>query len=113
MNLMEGTQIMSDEIFEKKLEFFLRSTGRLFPITPAQVEAFEKRNPTKPTTTFNADPMAILERGYRNYSLPTITVSPDTKTDIEGFRLAARNGKEISPEILRKMREDRERDENK
>jgi len=103
---------MSDEIFEKKLEFFLRSTGRLFPITPAQVEAFEKRNPTFPTTSLLADPMAILERGYRNYTLPT-TVSPDTLTENEGFRMAARNGKEISPETLRKMREDREKDENK
>lgn len=112
MNNPEGLLIMSDEIFEKKLEFFLRSTGRLFPITPAQVEAFEKRNPTYPTTTTQADPMAILERGYRNYTLPT-TVSPDTLTDNEGFRMAARNGKDISPEILRKMREDREKDENK
>ena len=111
MNLTDGTQFMSDEIFEKKLEFFLRSTGRLFPITPAQVEAFEKRNPTYPTSTTHADPMAILARGYRNYTLP-ITVSPDTQTENEGFRMAARNGKEISPETLRKMREDREKDEN-
>lgn len=112
MNLTEGTQIMSDEIFEKKLEFFLRSTGRLFPITPAQVEAFEKRNPNYPTTTLKADPLAILERGYINYTLPT-TESPDTFSEADGFRMAARNGKEISPEILRMMREDREKDENK
>ena len=112
MNNSEGPLTMSDEIFEKKLEFFLRSTGRLFPITPAQVEAFEKRNPTYPTTTAQADPMAILERGYRNYKLPT-TVSPDTLTENNGFRMAARNGKEISAETLRKMREDREKDENK
>lgn len=112
MNPTEGTQITSDEIFEKKLEFFLRSTGRLFPITPAQVEAFEKRNPTYPTTTTHADPLAILERGYRNYTL-TAAVSPDTLKENDGFRMAARNGKELSPEILRKMHEDREKDENK
>lgn len=110
MNPTEGTQIMSDEIFEMKMEFFLRSTGRLFPITPAQVEAFEKRNPTYPTT-FNADPMAILERGYINYSLPK--VSPDTLPDNEWLRKAARNGREIPTDILRKMKEDREKDENK
>jgi hypothetical protein len=103
---------MSDEIFEKKLEFFLRSTGKLFPITPAQVEAFEKRNPTYPAKTSKADPMAILERGYRDYTIP-ITVSPDTLKENDGFRMAARNGKEISSDILRKMREDREKDENK
>jgi hypothetical protein len=112
MNNSEGLLTMSDEIFEMKLEFFLRSTGRLFPITPAQVEAFEKRNPTYPTTSVKADPLAILARGYRNYTLPT-NVSPDTLADNDGFRMAARNGKEISPEILRKMREDREKDENK
>jgi len=112
MNTSKGITTMSDEIFEKKLEFFLRSTGRLFPITPAQVEAFEKRNPTYPTTTAQADPMAILKRGYIHYTLPT-TVSPDTLSENEGFRMAARNGKGISPETLRKMREDRKKDENK
>lgn len=111
MNNSEGLPIMSDEIFEMKLEFFLRSTGKLFPITPAQVEAFEKRNPTYPTATTHADPLAILERGYRNYTLPA-TVSPDTLIENDGFRMAARNGKDISPETLRKMREDREKDEN-
>ena len=112
MNLTEGTQIMSDEIFEKKLEFFLRSTGRLFPITPAQVEAFENRTPNYPTTTLNADPLAILERGYINYQIPKI-ITPDTLSEENGFRMAARNGKEISPETFRKMKEDREKDENK
>jgi hypothetical protein len=112
MNTSKGITTMSDEIFEKKLEFFLRSTGRLFPITPAQVEAFEKRNPTYPKNPSHTDPMAILKRGYINYKLPSI-VSPDTNSDTEGFRMAARNGKEISPEILRKMHEDREKDENK
>lgn len=112
MNNSEGLPTMSDEIFEMKLEFFLRSTGKLFPITPAQVEAFEKRNPTYPATTLKADPMAILERGYRDYTIP-ITVSPDTQKDNDGFRMAARNGKEISPDILRKMHEDREKDQNK
>ena len=111
MNPTEGTQIMSDEIFEKKLEFFLRSTGRLFPITPAQVEAFEKRNPTYPTSTFNADPMAILQKGYINYTLPKVTTY--TFPDNEWFRMAARNGREIPADILRKMKEDREKDENK
>ena len=111
MNPTEGTQIMSDEIFEKKLEFFLRSTGRLFSITPAQVEAFEKLNPTYPTTTFQTDPMAILERGYINYTLPK--VSPDTLPENDWLRMAARNGREIPADILRKMNEDREKDENK
>ena len=112
MNSSEGHLTMSDEIFEMKLEFFLRSTGRLFPITPAQVEAFETRNPTYPTTTTKADPLAILERGYRNYTLPT-TISPETLPENDGFRMAARNGKDLSPETLRKMREDRKKDENK
>ena len=112
MNNSEGLPTMSDEIFEMKLEFFLRSTGKLFPITPAQVEAFEKRNPPFPATSTKSDPMAILERGYRDYTI-TIDVSPDTLNDNDGFRMAARNGKEISPDILRIMREDREKDQNK
>lgn len=111
MNQTEGTLFMSDEIFEMKMEFFLRSTGRLFPVTPAQVEAFEKRKRTYPTHTVQADPMAILERGYINYSLPK--VSPDTIPENDWLRMAARNGREIPADILRKMKEDRDKDESK
>lgn len=57
--------------FEHKLEFFLRSTGRLFPITPAQVEAFEKHTANGSVIELPEmlrDPLAILERGYITYA---------------------------------------------
>lgn len=110
MNHTEGLQIMSDEIFEKKLDFFLRSSGRLFPITPAQVEAFEKQNPNHPTTTPLIDPISILQKGYMNFTLPTI--SEEFQPENEWQKMAARNGTTLSPETLRKMHEDRKNDEN-
>lgn len=39
----ETTRLTPDEkAFEHELENMLRSTGHLFPITPEQVEAFQK-----------------------------------------------------------------------
>lgn len=110
MNYTEGLQIMSDEIFEKKLEFFLRSSGRLFPITPAQVEAFEKQNPNHPSTTLLIDPIDILRRGHINYTLPK--QSEELQPENEWQAMAARNGTTLSPETLRKMHEDRKKDES-
>jgi hypothetical protein len=99
---------MSDEIFEKELDFFLRSTGRLFPVTPAQVEAYEQNMKPSPKTPASASPDEILKRGYIT-EIPTLKniASPSDHT----YRLAARNGNEIPDDVLRKMHDDREKDE--
>ena len=52
--------------FKKKLEFFLRSTGRLTPITPEQVKAFESNHEIKHAENLPT-PDEILKRGYQPY----------------------------------------------
>lgn len=110
MTIMKPTDAtMSDEIFEKELDFFLRSTGRLFPITPAQVEAYEQNMKPSPKTPASASPAEILKRGYIT-ELPKI-VKMTPSVDPSTYRAAARNGNEIPDDVLRKMHDDREKDE--
>ena len=107
MKTTEGNNLMSDEIFEKKLIFFLRSTGRLTPITPEQVDAFEKNHPI-PKMKKTHDLMEIIKKGYQPYPSPAITIVNEPESDY--YRAAARNGVEIDADILKKMHNDREKD---
>lgn len=107
MKTTEGNNLMSDGIFEKKLIFFLRSTGRLTPITPEQVDAFEKNHPI-PKMKKTTDPMEIIKRGYQPYHPQVTTAVNEPETDY--YRAAARNGVELDADTLRKMRDDRKRD---
>lgn len=101
-----------DKELSSKLEFFLRSTGRLFPITPAQVEAFEEYMASHPQLTpipqSELTPEEILQRGYVEY---TPKAKPVTEEDVYGnyFRAAARNKGDLTEDVLRKMKEDQER----
>ncbi|MFA5971917.1 MAG: hypothetical protein WC780_06170 [Lentimicrobiaceae bacterium] len=91
--------------FEKKLKSFLRSTGRLFPETPAQVDAFERRHTGNvKLPEFLKNPAEMLERGYMHPVRNTVnTVSePELTTN-----MAARKGMNLSDETLRRMAEDR------
>lgn len=91
--------------FEKKLKSFLRSTGRLFPETPAQVDAFERRHPGNvKLPDFLKNPAEILERGYMHPIRNTINMVSEPEQTIN---MAARKGMNLSEETLRKMAEDR------
>jgi hypothetical protein len=101
-----------EQKFSNKLEFFLRSTGRLFPVTPAQVEAFEEYiashpNPA-PLPEFKYSAEEILERGYIEYVPKAQQPKIEYPIDIPNMKMAARNSKGLSPEILRKMEEDQD-----
>jgi len=91
--------------FEKRLKSFLRSTGRLFPETPAQVDAFEHRhsgNVKLPEILKN--PAEMLEQGY----LYPIRNTMNTLNEPEPtMNMAARKGMNLSEETLHKMAEDR------
>ncbi len=59
----EATGLTSEEKeFESKLENMLRSTGYLFPITPEQVEAFEKLALNEEVPEDCSDPLASLNK---------------------------------------------------
>ena len=109
---METNDKSKDEArLKKKLTSMLRSAGYLFPITDAQVEAFEKLGLTEELPASLADPGAILRRGVVK-SIPLQQPKADERIVDSFQRLAARHGKELTPEILRKMQEDRSRDGN-
>jgi hypothetical protein len=104
-----------EQKFSRKLEFFLRSTGRLFPVTPAQVEAFEvymasHPNPV-PLPQFKLSAEEILERGYINYT-PKLKPVPENAYD-DDMKLAARNKGDLTEDILKMMREDQDKNKGK
>jgi len=82
-------------------------TGRIFPETPEQVDAFESRNPKKEKLPdLLSDPTAMLKRGFILQQADT----NKTMTEPENCTLesmAARKGLKISPETLQKMQVDR------
>lgn len=101
-----------EQKFSNKLEFFLRSTGRLFPITPAQVEAFEEYIANHPDPTplpeFKYSAEEILKRGYIEYVPKARPISAVDEYG-DGFKAAARNKGNLTEDILRKMKEDQEK----
>jgi hypothetical protein len=105
-----------EEKFSRKLEFYLRSTGHLFPVTPAQVEAFEEYMASHPDSTplpeFKLSAEEILKRGYVEYA-PKAKPIPAEDEYGEGFRAAARNKGELTVDIIKKMLEDEEKEKKK
>ena len=105
-----------EEKLSRKLEFYLRSTGHLFPVTPAQVEAFEEYMATQPNPAplpeFKLSAEEILQRGYVEY-VPKAKPFPVEDEYGEGIRAAARNKGDLTEEILKKMREDQEKGKKK
>jgi len=96
--------------FEKKLKSYLRSTGRLFPETPEQVDAFERRHPGNvklPESLKN--PADILQRGFMYPERETNQMVSEPETIIS---MAARKGVNLSDETIRKMTEDRQNARN-
>lgn len=90
---------------------FLRDTGRMFPVTPEQVDAFEQRHRKKEQIPeLLSDPIAILERGYIEYKNIVYTLTPTQPTQSQS--MAARSGLNLSADTLRKMEEDRQKAES-
>lgn len=98
-----------EKMFSRKLKHYLRCTGRLFPITADQVKAFEeytKNDIVPPLPPILRSAEAMLARGYIN-SIPTRGPEQETN-DNEGMKMAARNGGELSADVLRKLHDDQE-----
>lgn len=108
----EKTPNAEEQEFDRLMDFYLRSTGQLFPSTPAQVEAFEIYMSTLPAeakapATDLPTAAEILARGYQPYK-PVAEASTSTVDFTDDYALAARNGKQLSESTLRKMREETE-----
>jgi len=93
-----------------RLKHQLGALGILFPTTPEQVRVFKEMYVNKREAgCLYPDPMAIIEGDYRSgrfKEIPKAINLNDLKTDF--VKAAARNGKVIPEEVLRKMRRDRE-----
>jgi hypothetical protein len=101
-----------EQQFSRKLEFYLRSTGHLFPVTPAQVKAFGQYMAThpdhNPPSKIQLTAEEILQRGYVEY-VPKAKPAPGEEVYGDNFRAAARNKGHLTEDILRQMKEDQEK----
>jgi hypothetical protein len=94
---MEDQNKMIQEILENHPEDFLRSTGYLVPITPEQIEIFDELFPDAEIPESYYEPTE-----YPDNILNLTQAQPqDTR-----FVLAARKGKNLSDDTLKKMQED-------
>jgi|SRR5690554_2439059 len=92
----------------KKLIDLFKSKGLLFPSNDEEIEEFENSENILNETPLDWDnPSDILKRGYlklTNFNLENDTVSSD---EIQNLSRAAREGKEISEKVSKKMLEDK------
>ena len=99
--------------YEKALVKKMRLTGILAPLEADEIEAFDAikdqlKIPTLPDEI--SDPMKILARGFSE----PVDLSPEIDHGtVENLSMAARNGKEIPPQVLAQMLKDREDAEKK
>lgn len=97
--------------FEAELKSALRSSGKLFPITDAEMNHFLEHSEKMDVPAKYRTPDFIFTNNLRPvFHLPSL--DPDTSATISQWALAARNGKAIPSHILKKMQKDKE-DSNK
>lgn len=86
----------------------LRTSGYLLPTEESEIEAFERnleKDPNKPKDWEN--PLNIIVRGkIKNVKLKKFDIS---ETSIENLSMAAREGRDISVDVRKKMNEDRKK----
>lgn len=96
--------------FEASFEKSLKSLGYLFPTMEEEVASFEKNNKIEqiPVTYFSATELlskSKLPGIYKNLPI-------EENKSIENLARAARKGGDISEDILKKMKSDRDKAEN-
>jgi hypothetical protein len=102
---------LSDAEFVAALHAALRDEVKLFPCSVEEVEALTAQMnmdgvPTPDTEKFR---QLLRDTAQKVVELPRAhpITSQDVEADMENLAMAARNGKAISPEIRRRMNEDR------
>jgi hypothetical protein len=98
-----------EEMFERKLKNYMQSTGMLFPETEKQVDAFMQTEFDTDIPDCINDPMAILKRGYVQFTPRRLADEPIP--GIEDYKMAARNGKEISDDLKKRLEQEMEEDD--
>ena len=89
----------------KKIIELFKSKGFLFPSTSEEIEEFEKNNDLEMEILKDwNNPTDILKRGIVKLEKFDILTS---NLDISNLSIAAREGKEISEQIRKQMKEDK------
>lgn len=97
--------------FEAELKSALRSSGKLFPTTDAEMNHFLEHSEKVDVPAKYRTPDFLFSNNLRPvFHLPPS--APDTSATMSQWALAARNGRAIPSHILKKMQKDKE-DSNK
>ena len=98
-----------DKKLEQKLRSYLRTTGRLVPETPEEVEHLLLLMPelTQPQGTYE-EAMNILNNGFIDYQLEAPGPLTNEITNLEYGKAAARNAGKLTDDIRSMMDNDRE-----
>lgn len=104
---MEKKAKTYNEGFEGYLENALKSYGYLFPTTDNQMSCFEKNLEEFPLPKEFESPDFIFTKKEKKKIKKTITIPDNTEAE-RNWALAARDGKDISDDILLKMKKDKE-----
>lgn len=103
---------MSSNNYKVDLARVFRTNGYLLPANEDEVLAFEKHlEPIKETPRDWDDPIQIIKRG-KKYNIPISNSTPDNDT-VSNLAMAARDGKEITDAVRKKMNDDRRNSSNK
>ena len=104
---MYSSTNQNDKQFEQRLLRYLRSTGRMAPETPEEVEALLRLMPElEERAGTEEEALAVLRKGNTRYEFRS--PQPDvSEADPEFRRAAARNSGSITDEVQRQMDKDR------
>lgn len=108
---MKNKSIITDTDFENILGNSLRSQGLLFPGNNDQIEFFEKNIELCNIPDKLKSPDFVFEGKYRKFKRKEFV--PENDEYEVNWSIAARDGKELSEEIKKKMRKDREESRRK
>jgi len=96
--------------FEDSFEKSLKSLGYLFPSTEDEVEAFEKNNKIEEIPDHFSSASTLISKSKHTSINKKINIRVNKSS--ENLARAARNGNNISEDIIKKMKLDRNQAEN-
>lgn len=96
--------------FEDSFEKSLKSLGYLFPSTENEVDSFEANNKLEKIPDNYCNPIDLISKS--KIHLPNTKNIIDFNKSVDNLARAARNGSEITDDIINKMKSDRDKAEN-
>ena len=96
--------------FEDSFEKSLKSLGYLFPSTEDEVEAFEKGNKIEQTPDNFPSALELVSKNKHTSISKIIDIGINKSS--ENLARAARKGNDISEDIIKKMKSDRDKAAN-